>query len=58
MDCQMAQYVKSLRPNPDDLSFVGGTHIVEGEKWITDIILWPSHTHTHVHAHTPLVHFP
>lgn len=36
---QMALQVKVLAAQPDDLSSVPGTPVVEGEKWLPPIVL-------------------
>jgi hypothetical protein len=33
--------------NSDDLSSVPGTHMVEGENQLLQVVLWLKHKHTH-----------
>lgn len=37
----MAQQIKTLAANPDDLSSIPGTHIVEEESQPSQAVLWP-----------------
>jgi hypothetical protein len=34
------------------LSLLSTTHMVEGENWLLQVVLWPSHTHCHMHIAT------
>ena len=39
---KIAQQIKVLAKKPGDLSLIPGTHIVEGENQLHQVILWPS----------------
>ena len=50
---EMAQWVKKLSTNSDDMSSVSGTHRVEGER--ADSTKLSSCRYTHLGTHIPLV---
>lgn len=37
----LAQRVKALATKPDDLSLILKIHVVEGQKWLPKVVLWP-----------------
>lgn len=52
---KMAQGIAAFATEPDSVSLILRTHMVEGEKRITRVVLWPLLTHhgtcTHMHTH-------
>lgn len=40
---EMAQGIEALAAKPGDLSSIPRTHMVEGEKCLLQVVLWPPH---------------
>lgn len=37
----MAHSLKVLASNPENLSSISGTHIIEGKNQLLEVVLWP-----------------
>lgn len=46
----MDQQIKAPAAEPNHLSLIPGTHIVEGEVWLSEVVLWLPHVWWHVSA--------
>lgn len=53
---KVALQVKVLATKPDDQSLIAGTHRVEGENWVLQVLPWPPYSHhdtdTLLHSNT------
>lgn len=52
--CQKAQWVKVLAGKPDEQNLICWAHMVVGESWLSQTVLWPLYTccDMHIHTHT------
>lgn len=46
---EMAHQIKRLPPN---LISIPSNYMVEGEKWLLQVVLWPMHASMHTYIHT------
>lgn len=44
--------IKAFATKTDALSLIPEPHIVEGEKWLLQVVLTPVHTGVYTHTHT------
>lgn len=49
---KMAQQVKAIADNSDDLSSIPKTYVAETENWLLQNFLWPPHMCTHSYTYT------
>lgn len=54
---EMVQWVKVPEVKPEDLNLIPGSHMVEADNWLLEVVIWPPHAlpwqppppHTHTH---------